>query len=1073
MNNEVTFSVKIIETDTPGLKTVTVDANQLGQALDGVSDKSKKFNGRLLDLNQITQASQNLFMGLQQLVGVTQEFTDKYAQKEVADTKLLTVMRQRMSAQAEDVQSIKAVISAQKDLGVISGTVQTSGAQQMATFLNQRSSLETLIPAMNNLVAQQNGLNATQEDAVGIGNMMGKAMQGQAEVLQRVGITFTDAQKQVLKYGTEEQRAATLAQVIKDNVGDMNAELAKTDAGQAKKTAMQFDSVRTSIGAAMSSIQPFLAGFSQFGMVFFTITQIKNGFEGVVKATSLATIATTANSAATKICTAVQNTHKAAMVSLTAATGSATVAAVALTAAYTMGLSLAITGIVLLVEKLCGGEDKTAKSTAEMSQAAQDAKQRQDELNSTMSNARAELSIMTEKLKDFHGTKQQEKKLVQECNSKYGEAMGYYGSVSDWYKVLANNSQVYCAQMVNEVRIRQLANQAAVAEQKAHDIKYNADGTTKKYSTHRKQKAEIGQSGGTLGTGLTYKEVVGSSASEKANAAYTQNLRESVSAQRQMNDLTKENIGLSAQLHKGVKGTTQYGSADGVADAEKVKTDKNTSDKDVLRANAESYTDLSRNLDIYQKKLDATKPSEIEKIKTLTEQIRTTKAAQEQVKALQAEYAKPAALTTLEDYSDEISRQQTLLKTAGEDERKTITATIEDLEKKKKEMERAAETAPVVNEIKSYEELNDAISYYTERLNTADAAGRKAAQAQLNMLTDMKDLWEEADAAANKPAGIEKLTTMKQLDSAISYYTQLMQIQNADEISGTQSTIDALQRKKQALLEISNIKQGQTDLDELGGLNNKELKIKLDVIGLDGIKGKIQSLQKLLKNTNLSGGQSGDIQKQISQWTAYENKLKKSQATFKKSWSGIKDISSGIKSLTTALKGNGSAWDKITSVIDAAIQIFEGVNAIIEIVRALTAATTIEQSAQAATQMATNSTEGATWTALAATKTAAAYADIPFAGPGLAVAAMGVYEGMILAAAVPKFANGGVAYGPTLGLFGEYANAATNPEIVAPLDRLRDIIGGGNDGGGKVEFKIKGRRLVGVLEKEGRRRSRG
>ena len=46
---------------------------------------------------------------------------------------------------------------------------------------------------------------------------------------------------------------------------------------------------------------------------------------------------------------------------------------------------------------------------------------------------------------------------------------------------------------------------------------------------------------------------------------------------------------------------------------------------------------------------------------------------------------------------------------------------------------------------------------------------------------------------------------------------------------------------------------------------------------------------------------------------------------------------------------------------------------------------------------------------------------------------------------IPKFAAGGVAFGPTVGMFGEYANARTNPEVVAPLDKLKGLIGGGNE----------------------------
>ena len=106
-------------------------------------------------------------------------------------------------------------------------------------------------------------------------------------------------------------------------------------------------------------------------------------------------------------------------------------------------------------------------------------------------------------------------------------------------------------------------------------------------------------------------------------------------------------------------------------------------------------------------------------------------------------------------------------------------------------------------------------------------------------------------------------------------------------------------------------------------------------------------------------------------------------------------------------------------------------------------------------------------TAAAATGAASSVASIPIVGPIMAVAAIASVLGAI--ASIPKFANGGIAYGPTLGLFGEYANAASNPEVVAPLNKLKSLIGVDNNGRkGKVEFKIKGRTLKGLLEKESR-----
>ena len=56
---------------------------------------------------------------------------------------------------------------------------------------------------------------------------------------------------------------------------------------------------------------------------------------------------------------------------------------------------------------------------------------------------------------------------------------------------------------------------------------------------------------------------------------------------------------------------------------------------------------------------------------------------------------------------------------------------------------------------------------------------------------------------------------------------------------------------------------------------------------------------------------------------------------------------------------------------------------------------------------------------------------------------------------VPAFANGGIISGPTMGLMGEYPGAKSNPEVVAPLDKLKDMIGGG---GGT--FVLRGQDLL-------------
>lgn len=64
-----------------------------------------------------------------------------------------------------------------------------------------------------------------------------------------------------------------------------------------------------------------------------------------------------------------------------------------------------------------------------------------------------------------------------------------------------------------------------------------------------------------------------------------------------------------------------------------------------------------------------------------------------------------------------------------------------------------------------------------------------------------------------------------------------------------------------------------------------------------------------------------------------------------------------------------------------------------------------------------------------------------FLGPTLAAAgAAGVKA---LFNSIPAFADGGIISGPTLAQVGEYRNASSNPEVIAPLNKLKDMIGGG------------------------------
>jgi len=75
---------------------------------------------------------------------------------------------------------------------------------------------------------------------------------------------------------------------------------------------------------------------------------------------------------------------------------------------------------------------------------------------------------------------------------------------------------------------------------------------------------------------------------------------------------------------------------------------------------------------------------------------------------------------------------------------------------------------------------------------------------------------------------------------------------------------------------------------------------------------------------------------------------------------------------------------------------------------------------------------------------------------------------------IPKFASGGLAFGPTLAVVGDNPGAATDPEVIAPLSRLRGMGIGGGGGVAQLEITSDGSEvgdlLLGLLRKSIRNR---
>lgn len=256
-------------TNATKAQTKAVQAAQQ-KTVSFVNKANNKFLGLVKGIGRATLAITGLagafsLVGLKRFAGEAMELANKQIE---AETKLEAALKHVDSIAAGGTGRLKqakkellGVASEIQKVGVIGDDVTIAGMQQLATYGMTEKQIAKLAPGLADLLAQQKGLNASQEDAVTYAKALGKAMNGSTDSLKRYGIIMDDAQKKAFQMANEEERAAMLADLLEKRVGGVNAELAKTPAGQIKQTQNAWGDMMENIGKRLLPIKAQLYSF--------------------------------------------------------------------------------------------------------------------------------------------------------------------------------------------------------------------------------------------------------------------------------------------------------------------------------------------------------------------------------------------------------------------------------------------------------------------------------------------------------------------------------------------------------------------------------------------------------------------------------------------------------------------------------------------------------------------------------------------------------------------------------------------------------------------------------------------
>jgi len=161
-----------------------------------------------------------------------------------------------------------------------------------------------------------------------------------------------------------------------------------------------------------------------------------------------------------------QDLLTAANTRLAAALGISNAAATALMATLTLGLSLVVTGLVMMWNKYSDAQEAAAEKARELVEIESSGR-------ATMIKTRFEIDNTARTLKEFTGTKEQERLKVDELNRKYGESFGYYNTIAEWYDVLIQKGEDYVQMLFLQAKAQALVDKAVEADEEVANIEAN------------------------------------------------------------------------------------------------------------------------------------------------------------------------------------------------------------------------------------------------------------------------------------------------------------------------------------------------------------------------------------------------------------------------------------------------------------------------------------------------------------------------------------------------------------------------------------------------------------------------
>lgn len=452
--------------------------------------------------------------------------------------------------------------------------------------------------------------------------------------------------------------------------------------------------------------------------------------------------------------------------------------------------------------------------------------------------------------------------------------------------------------------------------------------------------------------------------------------------------------------------------------------------------------------------VDATKKTALQKLEEKSAKELSELEAKFKIGSIsQAEYNKALAELNIKLYAE----------ASGSNDRKILES---DFYKVRQEAARQAVSQ--MSGLKAAVELEKVQKEYSESLNKLKAQRENGILTEENYKSELQKLAVETARAAGsiKGIGIEGQAFIAAMQTTAQAMASPVKVKERDKTFDYKKTAVNIASEKLDLAK-DYAKELQEEFQKAGKSLDEELAKAMagvpdleQALKIAQVRQDVKDLNKELKEGIYSGVKNiaSSADKVVNAFSQLRDVMGDEDAT---AWERIMAVWNAmvntvdsflsiiqmIEKLTELTERLGEA-KQVEATLDTAATKQKVENSAIGIAADMTAAKVKKETATE--NVAANTAEGASEAGKSAAK-------LPFPWNIVAIGAA-VAAAMAAFATIPKFANGGIVSGRTLAEVGEYPGASSNPEVIAPLSKLKDMISGSSPN--RIRVEVGGKAVI-------------